>query len=191
VAEVWLIRHGQTEWSLSGQHSGRYDLPLTAQGEQEALATRELLGGRKFDHVFCSPLRRAVRTCELAGYSDVATLDPDFQEWDYGDCTGFTMEQIQERYPGWTIWKGPVPNGESLDDIAGRALRAADRLRELKGTTAVFAHGHFLRVFATQWLGLPAVSARHLALETSAICILGEDAGYPAIRAWNLKNGTR
>jgi probable phosphoglycerate mutase len=116
-------------------------------------------------------------------------LDADLQEWDYGDCTGYTLEQLQSRYPGWTVWTGPLPNGESLADIAARATRAAERIRTLDGSVAIFAHGHFLRVFATQWLGLPAVSARHLALETSAICVLGEDAGFPAIRAWNLRNG--
>jgi probable phosphoglycerate mutase len=188
MAEVWLIRHGQTEWSLSGQHSGRYDLPLTAQGEKEAEETRLLLNGRKFDTVLCSTLQRARRTCEIAGYLEQAVLDPECQEWDYGDCTGYTMEQIRERFPGWTIWTGPVPNGESVEEIGARAARVAERLRKLDGTAAVFAHGHFLRVFATQWLGLPAVAARHLALETSAVCILGEDAEYPTIRVWNVRN---
>ncbi|MBI4903085.1 MAG: histidine phosphatase family protein [Acidobacteria bacterium] len=186
--QVWLIRHGETEWSRSGQHSGRTDLPLTAAGEQEALVVGRMLNARPFDHVFCSPLRRASRTCELAGYLTAAIIDPDMQEWDYGDCTGFTQEQLRERYRDWTIWEGPVPNGESIAEIAARARRVVDRLRKCTGTVAVFAHGHFLRVLTTQWLGLPPESARHFALETSAVCILGEDGGEPAIRVWNWKD---
>lgn len=186
--QVWLIRHGETAWSRSGQHSGRTDLPLTPQGEHEALAVGRLLAGRPFDHVFCSPLQRARRTCELAGYLPSAIIDPDLQEWDYGDCTSFTQEQIRERHPGWTIWKGPVPNGESIAEIAARAHRVVTRLRQCHGVVAVFAHGHFLRVLTTEWLGLPPDAGRCFALETSAICILGEDSGEPAIRVWNWKD---
>ncbi len=184
---VWLIRHGETEWSITGQHSGRTDLPLTSRGEAEAVEAGELLAGRRFDHVLCSPLRRARRTCEIAGYLDVAQIEPDCQEWDYGNWTGFTQEQIRETHPDWSIWTGPVPGGESLDDIAARARRVVNRIRSTGGTTAVFAHGHFLRVFPSEWLGLRAVSGGHFALETAAICILGEDAGIPAIRAWNVR----
>jgi len=187
-SEVWLVRHGETEWSLSGQHSGRHDLPLTEFGEREALAAARLVAPVRFDHVRCSTLQRARKTCELAGYAAGAVYDPDLQEWDYGECTGFTQEQIRERMPGWTIWDGPVPGGESIDEIAGRASRAAAGIRKLGGRVLVFAHGHFLRVFATQWLGLPAVTGRHFALETSAVCILGEDSGWPAVLAWNLKD---
>ncbi|MDZ4796670.1 MAG: histidine phosphatase family protein [Bryobacteraceae bacterium] len=186
-ATVWLIRHGETEWSISGQHSGRTDLPLTAKGEDEAREARELLAGRSFDVVLCSPLRRARRTCQLAGYLDVADIEPDCQEWDYGDWTGYTQDQIREKSPDWTIWTGPVPGGESLEDIASRAKRVVNRIRNGGGTAAIFAHGHFLRVFTTQWLGLPAATGGNFALETSGICILGEDAGLPAIRAWNLR----
>ena len=187
---VWLIRHGQTEWSVTGQHSGRYDLPLTPDGEDEARQVASLLNGRKFDHVFCSPLRRAARTCQLAGYDAVATVDPDIQEWDYGACTGKTERQMREEYPGWTIWGGPVPQGESIDDIASRAQRAVGRLRTLPGSVAVFSHGHFLRVFVTQWLGLPPQAAKHFALETGSISVLGTDAGIPAIRKWNINRRT-
>jgi len=188
MTEVWLIRHGETEWSLSGQHSGRNDLALTAHGEEEALDARDLLAGRKFGLVLCSTLRRARRTCELAGYSGVAVLDPDCQEWDYGDCTGFTQSELRERWPGWTIWRGPCPNGESLDDIAARARGVVDRVRAHKGgPVAIFAHGHFLRVFASQWLGLPPATGANFALQTAAISILGEDSGIPAVRAWNLR----
>lgn len=185
--EVWLIRHGETEWSLSGQHSGRTDLALTAHGEAEARTVGRRLNGRRFDQVWCSPLQRARRTCELAGYLGVATIDPELQEWDYGDCTGYTQEQLRQQNPEWTIWNGPVPNGESIDQIANRARGVVERLRQCRGNVAVFAHGHFLRVLTTQWLGLAPRAGAHFALETSALCILGEDSGAPAIRRWNWK----
>ena len=185
--EVWLVRHGETEWSLSGQHSGRFDLPLTAHGEEEARAVGRLLDGTTFDTVLCSPLERARRTCEITGHMAAAKIDPDLQEWDYGDCTGFTHEQLAERYPGWTIWRGPVPHGETIADIAARARRVIDRLRRGQGRTLLFSHGHFLRVLATQWIGLAPENGCHFALETSSYCILGEDVGFPAIRAWNVR----
>jgi broad specificity phosphatase PhoE len=185
--EVLLIRHGETEWSITGQHSGRCDLPLTARGEDEALEIGRLLAGQTFDCVICSPLQRAIRTCEIAGYLRTAQIEPDLQEWDYGDCTGFTQDQMRERYPGWTVWSGPLPNGETAGDVVQRASRVIERLRQSRQRTAIFAHGHFLRVFATQWLGIAPESGRHFALETSAYCILGEDAGFPAIVAWNVK----
>jgi probable phosphoglycerate mutase len=139
--------------------------------------------------VWCSPLQRARRTCEIAGYADVALIDPDVQEWDYGACTGFTQAQLRERFPGWTIWEGPVPEGESIGEIAGRAQRVVKRLREVRGRVAIFAHGHFLRVLATQWLDMPPQAGRNLALETSSVCVLGYDGQFPAIRAWNLRDG--
>lgn len=183
--EIWLIRHGETAWSLTGQHSGRHDLPLTAHGEQEARLTAGALSNRPFDLVLCSPLQRARRTCEIAGYLDQAVIEPGIQEWDYGDCTGFTRAQLQQKHGQWSIWDGPVPNGESIDEIAARAHGISQELKHRAGTVALFAHGHFLRVFATQFLGLAPQHARHLALHTAAISILGHDDGYPAILAWN------
>lgn len=185
--EIWLIRHGETAWSLTGQHSGRYDLPLTPHGEEEALATAVALRGVEFDQVICSPLQRATRTCELTGFLPQARIEPDAAEWDYGDCTGFTQQQLQEKYPGWTIWAGVVPNGESIDEIAARARRVVDRIRREGGRVALFAHGHFLRVFTTQYLGLEPQRGRHFALETAAVCILAMEQGEPAIVAWNRK----
>jgi len=185
--EIWLIRHGETEWSLSGQHSGRYDLPLTAHGEEEALETARALDGRPFDLVLCSPLQRARRTCQLAGYLPQARLEPGIQEWDYGDCTGLTRAQLAAKFGAWSIWDGPVPNGESIDDIAARARRVIHSLDRQAGSVALFAHGHFLRIFATQFLGLPPEHGRNLALHTASVSILGYDDGYPAILAWNRK----
>ncbi len=184
---VWLVRHGETEWSLSGQHTGRNDLPLTQHGEEEALAVRDLLKGRTFSLVLCSPLTRARRTCEIAGFSDVAVIDPEIQEWDYGDVSGRTSAQVREEHPGWTIWKGPVFNGESLDQLGARAKRVAERLRSHGDRCLVFSHGHFLRVLTAEWLRLPPVTGQNFALQTASVCVLGEDAGYPAIRAWNYR----
>jgi probable phosphoglycerate mutase len=186
--EIWLIRHGETEWSLSGQHSGRYDLPLTAHGEEEARLTARALNGRSFDLVLCSPLQRARRTCEIAGYLPHARIEPDIQEWDYGDCTGYTREQLAAQHGAWSIWDGPVPNGESIHQIAARARRVIDSLSSRSGSVAIFAHGHFLRVFATQFLGLPPQHGRNLALHTASVSILGFDDGFPAILAWNNKS---
>lgn len=185
--EIWLIRHGETAWSKTGQHSGRYDLPLTPHGEDEARATAQALRGVEFDQVICSPLQRAKRTCELVGLLERARIEPDAAEWDYGDCTGFTQDQLAEKYEGWTIWRGPVPNGESIDEIAARARRVIEPVRAEGGRVALFAHGHFLRVFTTQYLGLEPQRGRHFALETAAVCILGFEQDEPAIVAWNRK----
>ena len=131
--EVWLVRHGETEWSLSGQHSGRNDIPLTAHGEEEARAVAPLLAGKHFDRVFCSTLQRARRTCELAGFQQHAQFDPELQEWDYGDCTGLTREEIGRTYPDWNVWDGPVPGGESASDIGRRARSCVERIQPLGG----------------------------------------------------------
>ncbi len=189
-SEIWLIRHGQTEWSRTGQHTGRQDLPLTAQGEAEARAAAGILAGRKFELVLCSPLQRAKRTCEIAGYLDQALIEPDIMEWDYGALSGRTVAQVREEMPGWNIWEGPVPGGESLDHIAERARRVLKGLAAIEGDVAIFAHGHFLRIFTTQYLGLPAAAAKHFALSTSAVSILGRDAGSPAIVRWNYRSSS-
>ncbi|HYO83233.1 MAG TPA: histidine phosphatase family protein [Bryobacteraceae bacterium] len=186
-SEVWLVRHGETEWSLTGQHSGRNDIALTPNGEEEARRVAPLLRGEHFDQVLCSTLQRARRTCSLAGFGERAEFDPELQEWDYGECTGLTREQLGEKYPGWTIWAGPVPGGESIGEIGARARRVVEAVRSRGGRTLIFSHGHFLRVFTTEWLSLPPDSGKHFALFTSAVCIVGEEAGTPAILAWNWK----
>src|SRR5262245_55515707 len=165
-AEVWLVRHGETEWSVTGRHSGRRDLPLTARGENEARAVAAVLGGRPFGRVLCSPLQRARRTCDIAGYLDGAVIDPEVQEWDYGDCTGYTQEELSARFPDWNVWKGPLPNGESIEDVAARARRVAARIRNSAGPVALFAHGHFLRGFIPQWLGPAPAAGRPLPMGT-------------------------
>ena len=183
--EFWLVRHGETEWAITGQHSGRYDIALTPRGEREAEALRGVLKPEDFDTVLCSPLQRARRTCEIAGFAGIAKIEPDIMEWDYGDCTSFTQDQLRERFPNWNIWDGPVPNGESIGQIAARASRVIGKYRHTSGRVLLFAHGHFLRIFTTQFLNLPPRAGMHLALDPCAVSVLGQDAGFAAIRQWN------
>ncbi len=145
---IWLVRHGETEWSRTGQHTGWNDIPLTPRGEEEAYAAKQALRDVAFDAVFCSTLQRARRTCEICGFLHRAELLDDLREWNYGDHSGRTLEQIRGDYPDWTIWKGPVPGGETLQQVAERARRAVLRIEAAPGTAIVFAHGHLLRILA-------------------------------------------
>jgi broad specificity phosphatase PhoE len=184
--EIWLIRHGETAWSLTGQHTGRTDLPLTPTGEVEALSLSRQLAGEQFDLVLCSPLQRARRTCELSGFLPQAVLDPDCQEWDYGDLNGITREDYVAAHPGWNIWDGPVPNGEALSHVAGRATDVLKRIAATPGRAAIFSHGHFLRILTATYLGLHPSAAKGFALATARVSVLARDNGYPAILRWNL-----
>lgn len=184
--EIWLIRHGETAWSLTGQHTGRTDLPLTPKGEDEARSLTQQLAGERFDHVLCSPLARARRTCEIAGFLSQAVLDPECMEWDYGDLNGVTREDYARTHPGWNIWDGPVPNGETLAQIASRTARVLGRIAATPGRTAIFSHGHFLRILSATYLELPPWAARGFALATAKVSVLGRDSHYPAILRWNL-----
>jgi probable phosphoglycerate mutase len=183
--QTWLARHGETEWSSLGRHTGRTDVPLTTEGEEQARRLGALLRERAFALVLTSPLSRAAATARIAGFGDVAVPDPDLQEWDYGDLEGRTTPEIRETLPGWTIWRGPVPNGESIDEVAARADRVVARLRAADGDSLVFAHGHFLRVLAARWLGLPATAGAHFALSTATTSLLGWERGEPVIERWN------
>jgi len=184
--EIWIVRHGETEWSRTGQHTGHTDLPLTAAGEREAAEIGHRLGGRRFTRVISSPLARAWDTCRLAGYSATAERIPDLMEWDYGAHEGRTTDEIRSRNPEWSIWTGELPGGETLDDVARRADRVIDDLLEVKGSVLVFAHGHFLRVFAARWVGLPPRDGRLLALGTASLGVLGHENGTRVIRVWNV-----
>ncbi len=185
---VVLFRHGETAWSLTGQHTGRTDLPLTERGEQDARALGEVLRGVSFDHVLTSPLQRARRTCELAGFGAAAVVDSDLCEWDYGEYNGRTLDEIRADRPGWLVFRDGCPGGESPGDMSARADRVVGRLRTMTGVTAVFSHGHFLRSLAARWMGAPLITGQHLALETSSISALGyehRDVSLPVIAAWN------
>jgi broad specificity phosphatase PhoE len=184
---IYLVRHGETAWSLSGQHTGRTDLPLTERGERNARALGERLRGLVFAKVFTSPLQRAVRTCELAGYGGVAEIDPDLVEWDYGQYEGRRTAEIHAERPDWQLFCEGCPGGESPDQIGARADRVVGRVRAVKGDVLVFSSGHFLRVLAARWLGLDAAGGRYLLLSTASLSALGHEhhQAEPAIRLWN------
>ena len=182
---LYLVRHGATEWSRSGQHTGRTDLPLLAEGEEQARATGSLLSGIDFSLVLCSPLQRAQRTCELAGLLDRAVIDTDLQEWDYGDYEGVTTPTIRESVPGWTVWSGTCPNGETIEQVSTRADRVIERVRKESGNVIVFAHGHFLRVLTARWCELDPVEGQRFILDPATLSILGWERETPAVRQWN------
>jgi probable phosphoglycerate mutase len=182
---LWLIRHGETEWSLSGAHTGRTDLPLTKAGEDSARAIAKELAGHEFSLVLTSPLQRAVRTCELAGYGDQAQVDPNLAEWDYGEYEGKTIEQIREQRPGWLIFRDGVIGGETIGQVAARAHDVIDRAVRTEGDVALFAHGHILRILAACYLGLPPEDGSMFVLGTGAISTLGHEHETRAILRWN------
>ena len=187
MRELWLIRHGETEWSLSGAHTGRTDIPLTAAGREKAAAVGRYLAARHFAGVLVSPLQRARETCRLAGYES-AQVDPGLREWDYGDYEGRTTEQIQVERPGWTLWSDGVPNGETAAQVAARAESVIARALAIEGEgdVALFAHGHILRVLTARWLELPPEDGRLFALGTAAISRLGHEHETRVITRWNL-----
>jgi broad specificity phosphatase PhoE len=185
--ELWLIRHGETEWTISGAHTGRTDIPLTAAGERHAAQIGRCLAGRSFALVLTSPLARARETCRLAGYGDVAHIEPNLREWDYGEYEGRTSAQIRQRVPDWTVWTGTVPGGETLQQVAARAQLVIGRALRAGGDVALSSHGHLLRVLTACWLGLPPDAGRLLALDTASLSVLGWEHETRVIREWNLR----
>jgi probable phosphoglycerate mutase len=183
--QLWLVRHGETEWSASGQHTGRTDVPLTPAGERQAAALGRFLAKRSFALVLSSPLGRARETCRLAGYGEQALVTDDLREWDYGDYEGRKTVDIRKEVPGWTIWSGPVPRGETIEQVAGRTRRVIDRAVAAGGDVALFAHGHVLRVLAACWLGLAPDGGRVLALGTASVSVLGHERETRVITTWN------
>jgi len=185
--EIYLIRHGETAWSRSGQHTGITDIPLTEHGRQQAGRLRQQLRAKNFQLVLTSPMRRARETCELAGLAQHAEIDADLMEWNYGAYEGLTSEQIHAARPGWTIFKdGGGPGGETAAQIAARADRVIARVRALSGDAALFAHGHVLRVLAARWLGMPASAGAHFLLDTATLCVLATEHGVAALKHWNV-----
>ena len=184
---IYLARHGETEWSLSGQHTGLTDIPLTARGERNARQLGQRLAGLKFAHVFTSPLKRARRTCELAGFGKQAVIDPDLVEWNYGDYEGRTSREIHREQPDWDVFQNGGPNGESVAQVGTRADRVIARLRALNSDALVFSSGHFLRVVGARWCGLDTSAGRSLFLSTAALSDVGYEHGLesPVIRLWN------
>jgi probable phosphoglycerate mutase len=185
--QVYLARHGETAWTLSGQHTGLTDLPLTPRGEANANRLGERLREISFAKVFTSPLQRASRTCELAGIGAAPEVDPDLVEWDYGRYEGLKTADILDQKPDWDLFRDGCPDGESPTAVSARADRVISRIRAVTGDVLLFSHGHFLRVLAARWLGLDADFGRYLLLNTSAVCVLGyeHNMSEPVIRLWN------
>ena len=183
--DVYVIRHGETEWSLSGQHTGITDIPLTDNGRKKARLLQPALSKKTFSLVLTSPLQRARETCELAGLGQQAEIDQDLLEWNYGEYEGVKSEQIHEKTPGWIVFLHGSPGGEKPEDIARRVDRIITKVRRVKGNVALFAHGHVLRVLVARWLDLPPQAGRHFLLDTGTLNILSYYRGYPAVKRWN------
>lgn len=186
--ELWLIRHGETEWSAAKRHTGRTDIPLTSMGERQATELSQTLAGRRFSLVLCSPLRRARQTCERAGYGAVATLADGLLEWDYGIYEGRTTEEMRREDPGWSIWSTSVPKGESLEQVGRRAQGVIDQTLKAKGDVILFAHAHILRILTACWLGLPPEAGRLFVLRTASISVLGYERETRVITQWNVSH---
>jgi probable phosphoglycerate mutase len=187
LPRVYLARHGETAWTISGQHTGLSDIPLTERGERNARSLGERLKGLTFARVLTSPLQRARRTCELAGFGKAAVIDPDLIEFNYGAYEGRTSKEIHQERPDWNLFRDGCPGGETLDAVGSRAHRVIARIRAVNGDVIVFAHSHILRFLAARWLGLPASDARYFVLSTASLSIVGYEHNLqePAIRLWN------
>jgi broad specificity phosphatase PhoE len=185
MARVLLIRHGETEWSRSGQHTSRTDLPLLADGVSDAQALGRRLAGHSFALVLASPMARARATAEHAGLGDAVKVTDDLHELGYGDYEGRTTADIRDERPGWDIWAHGAPRGETLDDAAGRADRLIARAEAAEGDVALFGHGHILRIVGARWIGLPPRAGGRLALGTAALCVLGYERERRVIQLWN------
>ena len=184
MGDVWLVRHGQTEWSAVGRHTSTTDLPLTADGESAARALLPRLGATSFELVLTSPRERARRTAELAGFPS-AEVDDDLAEWGYGDYEGVTTDVIRESVPGWTVWTHPSPGGETAADVSARLDRVVARCLEVAGEVLLFGHGHSLRALTARWLRLPVADGRLLRLDTGTISVLGHERENPVVLRWN------
>jgi probable phosphoglycerate mutase len=189
--ELWLVRHGETEWSAAGKHTGRTDLPLTVRGRSAAIALGQTIRSHTFDRVLTSPLRRARDTCELAGLGDRMKVVEDLREWDYGDYEGVTTAEIRATRPDWSVWVDGCPGGETADDVGARADRVIAAVRSAvdgpsHGDCIAFAHGHLLRVLAARWVALPASDGALLSLDTASVSVLGWEREQPVVRRWNV-----
>jgi len=182
--EVWLVRHGETEWSRDGRHTSTTDLPLTDEGQRVAAGVRDRLDDDRFSLVLTSPRLRARDTARLAGHPE-AEVDEDLSEWDYGDLEGETTAEIRTTFPGWTIWTGPAPGGETGEQVSARLDRVVARCRAADGRVLVFGHGHALRALAARWLELPVAEGRHLRLDTATVSVLGYERESPVVVRWN------
>ena len=189
TTELWLVRHGETEWSLDGRHTSWTDIPLTDRGRERARSLRILLAGTQFAAVFVSPRQRSIETCKIAGYGDVAIVDDSLQEWNYGESEGKTTEQMRDLYgPQWSVWTAPILGGETVEHVGQRAdavIAQSLAAAPSGGAVALFAHAHILRILAARWIGLPAVGGRSFALGTGSVSVLGFERETRVIARWN------
>jgi probable phosphoglycerate mutase len=188
ATELWLVRHGETEWSLSGKHTSRSDIPLTEHGRKRAEELRDYLKGTKFGAVFVSPMQRARETCAIAGFGDVAVVDDGLKEWDYGVYEGKTTKEIRDGLPGWSVWKDEIVGGETVEHVGERAdgvIARALASAPAGGRVALFAHAHILRILAARWVGLAADGGRLLALGTGSVSVVGWERETRVIESWN------
>ena len=183
--KIYLIRHGETAWTLSGQHTGATDIPLTDNGRQQAILLKKHLQGHLFNAVYTSPLKRAIETCEETGLLKHAKQDPDLMEWNYGSYEGLTTEQIWKLQPHWNIFINGAPGGESPADVGSRITRLLAHIQSIPGDIALFSHGHFLRALAAKWLQMPFAAANGFALCPGSLSILGYERRHPALLLWN------
>lgn len=187
--ELWLVRHGETEWSLSGAHTSTTDIALTDHGRQRAVELKEYLHGRKFAAVYVSPMQRARETCSIAGYGDVAEVEPNLMEWNYGESEGKTTKEMRVKYgPTWSVWTDPIVGGESVDAVGERADKVIARAVAAAGNdgqVALFAHAHILRILAARWIGLEAVGGRLFSLGTGSVSVLGFERETRVVAKWN------
>jgi broad specificity phosphatase PhoE len=186
---VVLVRHGETEWSASGRHTGRTDVSLTEEGRRQGLELRRCLAGWAITRALTSPLQRAAETCRLAGLWELAETTDDLREWDYGEYEGRRTVDIRVERPGWTLWTHGVPGGETVEEVGRRADRVIAKLRGAHGDIAVFAHGHVLRVLAARWIELSSERGRSFVLDVGAVCVLGYERAMPVILRWNQRCG--
>jgi broad specificity phosphatase PhoE len=185
VSTVTLLRHGATDWSESRRHTGRTDIPLNDKGREQAARLGGVLADREFALVLVSPLTRARETCRLTGYADHAVVDEDLAEWDYGDMEGRTTAAIRADLPGWTVWSGPIPGGETIAQVAARTDRVIERALAAEGDVALFAHGHVLRILTARWCDLDPREGKRFPLSTGTVCELGWEHEYRAVLSWN------
>lgn len=183
--DLWLVRHGETEWSLTRRHTGRTDIPLTANGERQAATVEPRLRDVDFALVLSSPLQRARRTAELAGFADQLQLDDDLVEVDYGEYEGITTAEIREQRPDWDLWRDGCPGGETIDEVAARVAKVIERARAADGPVLIVAHAHLLRTLAPVALGLHPDTGRHLLVDPTSISVIGNERGTPALKLWN------
>lgn len=186
AVEIWLVRHGETEWSANGKHTSSTDIPLTGHGRQRAVELKEFLAGKVFDAVFVSPRERARETCAIAGYGDVAVVEDDLQEWNYGESEGKTTAEMRVlRGSDWSVWSSPIVGGETVEAVGARADKVIARAVGVGGTVALFAHAHILRILAARWIGLPATGGALFVLGTGSVSVLGFERETRVVVKWN------